>query len=100
MLWAAAVVAGMMRAAVGGGGDAAGMMLDGAFCCGSVSLGGGLVGSAMPRNSASLRGAARRRLNDATKKIVEAAIFCGRLGHASAIGLFRMEATQQNKCGG
>ena len=53
--------------------------IDGAFCCGSASLGGGLgageappstisVGSAMPRNSASLRGAARRRLNDATKK--------------------------------
>ena len=52
--------------------------IDGAFCCGSASLGGGLgageappskisVGSAMPRNSASLRGAARRRLNDASK---------------------------------
>ena len=62
--------------------------IDGAFCCGSASLGGGLgageappskisVGSAMPRNSASLRGAARRRLNDATKKSLRQLFYVG-----------------------
>ena len=71
--------------------------IDGSFCCGPASFGGGLgAGEAPPSMVFSRLGYASRLrfapwhssapIKLRNKKIVEAAIFCGRLGHALAIG--------------